>query len=217
MAPPGCFERCATRCGWLCHGRGHRAVGARGHRRGGHVDRFRRPRARRADGPALSAGVPSAWSACATWAWTARCTQRSIPTRAGASASLGAAAIGATARSPRWRRCAPALPWSSTSGSPACTSRLATRRRLARRARGPAPGQRAHPTGPCALRIARRARRRAPGGTRPRAGLGRARDPILRWVTELATRGLEISGDDLIAAGVPRAGDRPALRRDVAA
>ena len=39
---------------------------------------------------------------------------------------------------------------------------------------------------------------------------GAPADPILRWVTELAGVGLEISGDDLIAAGVPQG---PAIGR----
>ena len=35
-------------------------------------------------------------------------------------------------------------------------------------------------------------------------------EPILRWVTELSGIGLEISGDDLLAAGVP---EGPAVGR----
>ena len=128
-----------------------------------------------------------------------------------ASASLGAAAIGADPALARSRRWSPRRPTRSTTGSTASSSTARDRdRRRARgaqcaAARGAAARARAH-----ALGAARPARRRAARGARAGAGAGRAPEPILRYVTDLSGVRLEIGGDDLLAPGVP---EGPALGR----
>ena len=130
-----------------------------------------------------------------------------------ASAALGAVAIGADrgrrARSPRWSR---ARPRSSTCGSPTCTCRADERDAASRAARvAPRASRRrcasASTRRPSCARCWRASRSRR---SRWRSRCGAPSEPILRWVSDLRDVGLEISGADLLAAGVP---EGPAVGR----
>ena len=162
----------------LRDGRGHRAHGARGGRRGRALDGLGRARAGRADGPAApSTRRPPRSSGCTTSGWTARWTRRSTPIpELVASASLGAAAIGADRALASLAALVAEAPdalddWLDS-------LQLEARDRDRRRARGArcagdrgaAARARAH-----ALGAARPARRRAARGARAGARAGRAR------------------------------------------
>ena len=206
--------RYAMRLGFALDPETERA-GARGGGGRRPVDGVRRADPGRADGPAARAGrAGRRSSACASSRSTRALHPELDPDpELVASAALGAAAIGADRGDRGARR---ALIEAAPEELDLWLGDLHLAARGARRGRARGARRR------------RRSRRRcASASTRPRScaallgreplealalamALGAPSEPILRWVSELAARALEITGADLLAAGVP---EGPAVGR----
>ena len=205
----------------LPHGPGHRAARARRGRRGRPAHRLGGARARRADGPARRAGAARRDRAHAR----ARCRPGHAHGDGGGprAGRLGGARApwhsAPTARSWRWRRSARRPRSASICGSATSTCPPGT----ATPCRGPPASRRGWPTS-CGSREHTPSELRALLGRETLVALalalamGAPSEPILRWVTELRSVRLEISGADLLAEGVPEGpGARPRARRDAVA
>ncbi len=193
---------------------GHRAPGARGRRR-----RMRSPRSR---GRASATSCWTCWREPEAPAAVARMGDLGVaaalhprparrPRAGGVRGRWGRRRPGPTRRSPPWpRSCARRPRRSSRSLAGPRAARAAERDAVMRgRAAGAArwPRRCAPSRRPRAARPARRRAARGPGaGPGPR----RARGAVLRFLTSLRDVRLEITGDDLLAAGVPAS---PAIGR----